>query len=98
MRNKQGQFVKQKKAYTKKDIGTVLLHMLDGFLIAYLVTQPKLGLILIGLMIFVGFLVYEVLEDLRCADRGYRDIFGCLLGLGIYAIYPVALMLWERYR
>ncbi len=98
MRNKQGQFAKQRKAYTKKDIGTVLLHMLDGLLIAYLVKSKDIGLIILGCMIFVGFLVYEIREERKLADGDYKDILGCLVGLGIYAIYPVVLMLWEKYR
>ena len=39
-----------------------------------------------GTVFAFGFLTYEVVEDWRIKDRGYKDIFGFLAGMAIMGI------------
>lgn len=67
-----------------------LVHFPVGLLAAWLTYMVPT----IGLMLAFGFLYYEGLEDWRIKDRGYRDVFGFLLGYGLMgSILSVRLLL-----
>jgi 4-amino-4-deoxy-L-arabinose transferase-like glycosyltransferase len=58
------------------------IHAPVGFLTGFCeAVLPNLGLILC-----LGFLTYEVVEDWRIRDRGFHDIYGFLIGVGIFGI------------
>lgn len=69
----------------------VLVHFPVGMFTAYL----SIDFWLISAFLFGGFLTYEVVEDWREEDRGYRDIFGFLLGLSAGAIGLVVFSLFK---
>ena len=54
----------------------ILLHTLDAGI--------TMGLYLInpiwGVMFFIAFLYYEILEDWRIVDHSYKDVLGWLIG------------------
>lgn len=77
--------------FDREDIWRALAHVPVGALAAWLCgTSPKLGI-----PFFVGFLVYEVVEDWRIKDRGYKDIFGFLCGYGVVASIIVGAGIWN---
>ena len=61
------------------DIKRALLHAPVGALAAWLC----FNLPAIGTPFFIGFLVYEIAEDWRIKDRGYKDILGFLWGFAV---------------
>ena len=61
------------------DIRRALLHAPVGVLAAWLC----FSLSAIGTPFFIGFLVYEIVEDWRIKDRGYKDILGFLWGFAV---------------
>lgn len=67
------------------------LHMAMGMFTGALLW----GWGLAGILMFLGFLAYEVVEDWRIRDRSYRDIFGFLWGFGGLVTLRIA-WLWFR--
>ena len=66
-----------------------LLHFPVGMFAGLLTTaHPMMGLIL-----SFGFLFYEGIEDWRIKDRGYRDVFGFLIGYGLIGVIVIVLEL-----
>ena len=64
-----------KRLYTE----ATLVHFPVGLLAGLLTTvNPMMGMVL-----SFGFLFYEGIEDWRIKDRGYRDVFGFLIGYGL---------------
>lgn len=63
---------------TKDDVKRAIIHYPVGFFTAWLATETWVIAILLG----VGFLVYEVIEDWRIHDKSFKDVFGNLIGLG----------------
>lgn len=49
------------------------------------------GARLTALLVFVGFILYEVTEDWKINDWAFRDIEGCVIGLGAGAVAQVLL-------
>jgi len=45
-----------------------------------------------GVVLSFGFLFYEAIEDWRIKDRGYRDVFGFLIG---YSVIGVLVIIFE---
>ena len=39
-----------------------------------------------GAVFALSFLVYETLEDWRLGDRGYKDVFGSLIGMAVVLV------------
>jgi hypothetical protein len=68
------------------------VHILTG---AFMVGLLYLGLEHTAWMLFLGCIVYQVIEDWRLHDFSYRDIRGYLMGI---AIPSVAWAAWEVYR
>lgn len=61
-------------------ISRALIHIPVGMLNVFLfLLIPELGIIF-----GIGFMVYEVMQDWRIADRSYFDVRGWLIGLGIF--------------
>lgn len=56
-----------------------LVHFPVGLFSAWLTAKTPPA----GLMLSSGFLVYQVLEDWRIKDKGYKDVFGFLIGYGL---------------
>ena len=62
-----------------------LIHFPVGLLAGLLTTvNPVMGVVLSS-----GFLFYEALEDWRIKDKGYRDVFGFLIGYGLIGILVI---------
>lgn len=61
-----------------RDVLRWLGHLPIGGLIGYLImaVDPYLGM-----TAGVFFLAYEALEDWRCRDRSFKDVFGAMLAL-----------------
>lgn len=57
------------------------MHVPAGLLTALAITVSPL----VAIMLFVGFLAYEVVEDWRLGDFGYIDIEGYVGGLWVGA-------------
>ena len=72
----------------KADIARAALHFPVGVFAAWLSAVAWV----MCLTFSIGFLTYEVAEDWRTKDRGYKDVFGFLVGFGTGA---VALFLME---
>lgn len=69
-------------------MGRVLLHVPIGAFNAWLFWHvPQVGVIF-----FVGFLIYELNEDWRIRDQAWRDIKGYLWGLAIAAVFLILLL------
>ena len=68
---------------SRQDIIRAVLHFPAGCLASWLVifVSPVLGIIF-----SFGFLTYEIVEDWRIKDRGYKDIFGFLIGFALTSI------------
>ena len=66
----------------KADIARAAIHFPVGVFAAWLATVASVLCLVFG----IGFLTYEILEDWRIADRGYKDVFGFLVGFGAGAI------------
>ena len=49
------------------------------------------GAQLTAVMLFFGFILYEVTEDQEINDQAYRDIQGFVIGLGVGAVVQVLL-------
>ena len=49
------------------------------------------GARLTAILLFAGFILYEVTEDEEINDQAYRDIQGFVIGLGVGAIAQVLL-------
>lgn len=71
----------------------VLIHIPVGFLA---IALAWVGWIY-GLMFFIGFIAYEVLEQWAIKDHSYIDFLGALVGLGIGGmvifLYKVVILL-----
>ena len=65
------------------DLWRIVLHFPVGCFIGWVILQSPV----VGVVLAVGFLTYEVVEDWRIADRGYKDIFGFLFGIGAIFIF-----------
>lgn len=65
----------------RRDRRTILVHFPVGLFVAWLMAQSAV----FGGFLFAGFMTYEVVEDWRIKDRGFRDIFGFLVGFGLAA-------------
>ena len=64
------------------DIWRAVLHFPVGCFAAWLIyVLPA-----IGIVFSISFLAYEVVEDWRIKDRGYKDIFGYLVGIGVMSV------------
>ena len=50
-----------------------------------------LGARLTAVLLFAGFILYEVTEDQEINDQAYRDIQGFVIGLGVGAVVQVLL-------
>lgn len=61
----------------KSDGFRAVLHFPVGVFTAWLGVRTPMICLVFGL----GFLVYEALEDWRIKDRGYKDVFGYLIGI-----------------
>ena len=68
-----------------------LLHMAMGMFTGALLW----GWGLAGILMFLGFLAYEVAEDWRIHDRGYRDIFGFLWGFGGMVAFRIVWLMYS---
>ena len=44
-----------------------------------------------AVLLFAGFILYEITEDWRINDQAYRDIQGFVIGLGAGAVVQVLL-------
>jgi hypothetical protein len=66
----------------KADIKRAALHFPVGVFAAWLATVAWVLCLVFG----AGFLTYEVIEDWRSRDKGYKDVFGFLIGLGVGAV------------
>lgn len=62
-----------------------LVHFPVGMYTSYLTHHHPAA----GAIMAVGFLTYEVIEDWRIKDRGYRDVFGFLLGFGLMSAIAI---------
>ena len=49
------------------------------------------GAQLTAVMLFFGFILYEVTEDQEINDQAYRDIQGFVIGLGVGTVVQVLL-------
>ena len=49
------------------------------------------GARLTAILLFAGFILYEVTEDQEINDQAYRDIQGFVIGLGVGAVVQVLL-------
>ena len=49
------------------------------------------GARLTAVLLFAGFILYEVTEDVEINDQAYRDIQGFVIGLGVGAVVQVLL-------
>lgn len=58
------------------------IHFLVGLLNAFLILSPG-PFEIAAVLVFLGFLAYEITEGLRIRDWAYRDIGGHLIGLAI---------------
>lgn len=70
------------QAMSLLDIWRVVLHFPVGCFAGWLISVMPV----IGVVFSLGFLTYEVVEDWRIADRGYKDIFGFLLGIAVISV------------
>jgi len=61
------------------DIWRAVIHLPIGGFAAWLISDDPVG----GSIFAIGFLVYQVVEDWRIKDKGYKDIFGYLIGFGL---------------
>ena len=74
-------------------------HIPVGLVISWLVFLWPLdvsshvlwGARLTAVLLFAGFILYEVTEDWRINDQAYRDIQGFVIGLGVGAVVQVLL-------
>lgn len=67
---------------------STLVHFPVGLLAGLLtMVSPVMGVVL-----SFGFLFYEAIEDWRIKDRGYRDVFGFLIG---YSVIGVLVIIFE---
>ena len=73
--------------FKKDDIRRAVLHFPVGVFAAWLASVAWV----LCLVFSAGFLTYEVMEDWQIADRGYRDVFGFLIGVGVGAVALKAL-------
>ncbi len=63
-------------------IKTYVIHFPVGcFAVLFISFMP-----IAGAVFSFGFLVYEIAEDWRIKDRGYKDIFGYLVGMALTGI------------
>lgn len=67
---------------SKSDIMRAALHFPAGCFAAWLTSVAPIS----GVIFSFGFLTYEVVEDWRIRDRGYKDIFGFLVGFAVMFI------------
>ena len=66
----------------RADLARAALHFPVGVFAAWL---SMVSGVLCGVF-SAGFLTYEIIEDWRIKDRGYKDVFGFLIGVGAGAI------------
>ena len=74
-------------------------HIPVGLIISWLVSLWPLdlsgavlwGARLTAILLFAGFILYEVTEDQEINDQAYRDIQGFVIGLGVGAVVQVLL-------
>ena len=74
-------------------------HIPVGLVISWLVFLWPLdvaasvlwGSRLTAILLFAGFILYEVTEDWRINDQAYRDIEGVVIGLGVGVVAQVLL-------
>ena len=74
-------------------------HIPVGLAISWLVllwpldlsTGVQWGARLTAVLLFLGFILYEVTEDQEINDQAYRDIQGFVIGLGVGAVVQVLL-------
>ena len=70
------------RAMSLLDVWRVCLHFPVGVFAGWLIFE----LPVLGVVFSVGFLTYEIVEDWRIADRGYKDIMGFLVGMAVISI------------
>jgi len=72
-----------------------VLHFPLGLAVGVMVCLPALlqfelmltiGLMIMGILASFGFLAYEVMQDWRTCDEGYKDVIGYLIGIFTAAI------------
>ena len=71
------------------DIYRVVTHLPVGATCAYLITQGNSGnwgTALIGIVLTLVFLLYEIREHAQLNDKAYKDIMGFLIGMAIAGI------------
>jgi len=78
-----------------KDWRRAALHFPLGLVVVAMVCLPALlqfelmliiGLMVTGILASFGFLAYEVMQDWRTCDEGYKDVIGYLIGIFTAAI------------
>ena len=60
-------------------MGRALIHVPVGALNAWFMSRDPV----LGVVFFLGFMLYELTEDWRIRDQAFRDIKGYLVGLAI---------------
>jgi len=66
---------------SRTDWRRLWMHVPGGLFGGLLLVIPSL--IDLGILFNFGFFVYEVCQDWRIGDKGFKDILGHVVGLGI---------------
>jgi len=74
----------------RREWARVALHFPVGLFVVAAICLPSLlgfsflltiGLITSGVLAGTGFLAYEIMQDWRKADQGYKDVLGYVAGI-----------------